>query len=129
VTRAEARRGDPGAFAAATAVMPEHSDRSRDVPRPSDIRSGVARAEELDSPEQPPCEPERHRSRPERLHTGHWPYGRAHLPLKPMGTVNGQTLSPPFTGWVCHGQETRTAPCRRPWVRQEGPDTCSQSGV
>lgn len=129
VTRAEARRGDPGAFAAATAVMPEHSDRSRDVPRPSDIRSGVARAEELDSPEQPPCEPERHRSRPERLHTGHWPYGRAHLPLKPMGTVNGQTLSPPFTGWVCHGQETRRAPCRRPWVRQEGPDTCSQSGV
>ena len=51
MTRAEARRGDPGAFAAATAVMPEHSDRSRDVPRPSDIRSGVARAEELDSPE------------------------------------------------------------------------------
>ena len=49
MTRAEARRGDPGAFAAATAVMPEHSDRSRDVPRPSDIRSGVAPAEELDA--------------------------------------------------------------------------------
>ena len=128
VTRAEARRGDPGAFAAATAVMPEHSDRSRDVPRPSDIRSGVARAEELDSPEQPPCEPERHRSRPERLHTGHWPYGRAHLPLKPIRErTNSQSTI--FTGWVCHGQETRRAPCRRPWVRQEGPDTCSQSGV
>ena len=126
VKRAEARREDPGPFVTTTAVMPEHSDRSRDVPRPSDIRPGVARARRADSPAQPPCEPERLRSRPARLRTGHRPCGRAHLPLKPMGT---DKLSPPFTGWVCHGLETRRAPCRRPWVRQEGPDTCSQSGV